>query len=91
MGALPPRVLGYKVLKGAGLTVTISAGTAFCNGSLTNYGGGRLEMTANATNYVYLDTSAGCAPIASTKALGSQSTLIATVYRSLLRASNGSD
>ena len=75
----PAAVRGYRLSKGAGLTVAIAAGTAFCKGSPTNYGGGRLEMVANATNYVYVDPSAGCAPAASTKGFSADGAPIATV------------
>src|SRR6516225_5678998 len=76
----PAAVRGYRVSKDAGLTLAIAAGTAFCKGSPANYGGGRLEMVANATNYVYVDPSSNCAPAASTKGFSADGTPIATVF-----------
>jgi len=75
-----PAYAGYQLLKGDGLTLEVAAGTAFCNRSVTHYRGGRLEMAANAANYIYLDTSADCAPAANTKGFGPQGTPIATVF-----------
>src|SRR5215469_3911736 len=78
--ATPVAVRGYRVSKDAGLTLAIAAGTAFCKGSPANYGGGRLKMVANATNYVYVDPSSNCAPTASTKGFSADGTPIATVF-----------
>src|SRR5215469_5799425 len=78
--ATPVAVRGYRVSKDAGLTLAIAAGTAFCKGSPTNYEGGRLQMVANATNYIYVDPSAGCAPAASTEGFGVNGTPVATVF-----------
>jgi hypothetical protein len=53
---------GYWPTAGAGLTLNLSAGTAFCNAATVNYAGGTLTLAANQTNYVYLDPAASCAP-----------------------------
>ena len=56
---------GYWPTPGAGLTLNLASGTAFC-GSIRTYGGGTLVMAASSTNYVYLDTTANCSPAANT-------------------------
>ena len=53
---------GYWPTAGAGLVLNIASGTATCNNAPANYAGGTLTLAANATNYVYLDPSSGCAP-----------------------------
>lgn len=55
---------GYWPTAGSGLTLNLSSGTAFCGTppSKVTYAGGTLTMAASATNYVFLDPSAGCAP-----------------------------
>lgn len=53
---------GYWPTKGAGLTLNLSAGTVNCFATIIEYGGGTLSMTNSTTNYVYLDTTASCAP-----------------------------
>jgi hypothetical protein len=55
---------GYWPTAGAGLTLNLSAGTAHCGNppAAADYAGGTLTMTANATNYVYLDPGADCVP-----------------------------
>jgi hypothetical protein len=53
---------GYWPTAGAGLTLDISAGTAFNAGVVIDYAGGTLAMTNNTTNYVYLDSTASFAP-----------------------------
>ena len=52
---------GYWPTKGSGMTLNLSAGTAYCSTTIATYAGGTLTMTG-ATNYVYLDTTASCAP-----------------------------
>lgn len=61
---------GYWPTAGSGLTLNVSAGTAYCGNppSLVNYAGGTLTMTASTTNYIYLDPSNNCAPAVSTSA-----------------------
>jgi len=55
---------GYWPTAGAGLTLNIAAGTAICGNPpvKVDYAGGTLTMTNAATNYVYLDPTATCAP-----------------------------
>ncbi len=60
---------GYWPTAGAGLTLNLSAGTAFCNLAVVTYAGGTLTMTASATNNVYLDPTATCAPASNTTGL----------------------
>ncbi len=52
---------GYAPTAGALLTLNLSAGTAYCGSpqALATYIGGTLAMTASATNYVFLDPTAG--------------------------------
>jgi hypothetical protein len=59
---------GYWPTKGSGLTLNLSAGTALCGvpPAAVTYAGGTLSMTATATNYVYLDPAASCAPASNT-------------------------
>jgi len=58
---------GYWPTAGSGLTLNVSSGTANCgSGVLNTYGGGTLTMSASTTNYVYLNTSANCAPAVKT-------------------------
>jgi Repeat of unknown function (DUF5907) len=57
---------GYKATAGSGFTLNLASGTAFCAGTIQNYSGGTLTMSASATNYVYLDPSANCAPAVNT-------------------------
>jgi len=53
---------GYWPTAGAGLSLDLAAGTAFCNTSPVDYAGGTLAMAVSQTNYVYLDPAASCAP-----------------------------
>lgn len=70
---------GYWPTAGAGLTLNLTAGTAFCSGAVQTYPGGSLTMTASATNYIYLNTSASCAPAAKTTAFVTADIPLATV------------
>jgi len=70
---------GYAPTAGSGLTLNISAGTAFCGGSVIAYAGGTLSMTASATNNVYLNTAASCVPAAKTTAFTASDIPIAVV------------
>lgn len=70
---------GYWATAGAGLTLNLSAGTAFLQGTLIDYAGGTLSLTDNATNYVYLDTDNSCTPSFSTSAFPSDCIPIAQV------------
>lgn len=55
---------GYWPTAGSGLALNLTSGTAYCGAppALVSYAGGSLTLTANATNYVYLDPAANCAP-----------------------------
>jgi hypothetical protein len=59
---------GYWPTAGSGLALNLTAGTAYCGAppALVSYAGGSLTLAANATNYVYLDPSANCAPASNT-------------------------
>lgn len=70
---------GYWPTAGSGLTLNISAGTVNCAGTEIIYAGGTLTMTASATNYVYLDTTASCAPASNTTGFASTNVMIAKV------------
>ena len=54
----------YKASAGAGLTLNLAAGTAYCGNPPVPvfYAGGTLALTASQTNYVYLDPAATCVP-----------------------------
>jgi hypothetical protein len=62
---------GYRATAGSGLTLNLSAGTAFCGGVAIQYAGGTLTMTASTTNYVYLNPAASCAPAFNTTGFAS--------------------
>jgi hypothetical protein len=49
-----------------GLTFELLGGVNFACGSLVNYPGGQVTLTANATNFVYLDTTQSCIPVVNT-------------------------
>ncbi len=72
---------GYWPTAGSGLTLNVAAGTAVCNGAVVvpPYAGGTLAMTANATNYVFLDQNANCVPASNTSGFQSGQIPIATV------------
>lgn len=57
---------GYYATSGGGLTLNIGGGTVFCSGTIAQYAGGSLTVPNNATNYVYLNASASCAPAVKT-------------------------
>jgi hypothetical protein len=59
---------GYWPTPGAGLNLSLTPGTAMCGSPpvLVTYSGGSLPMTANQTNYVFLDPSLNCAPSSNT-------------------------
>ena len=59
---------GYWSTAGAGLALNLAAGTAFCGHppELVTYAGGTLTLPASATNYVFLDPAANCAPASNT-------------------------
>jgi hypothetical protein len=63
---------GYWPTAGAGLTLNLAPGTAYCGNPpvLVTYAGGSLAMTDGATNYVYLDPAASCAPAKNTTGFG---------------------
>ncbi len=70
---------GYWPTNGGSLALNLAAGTANCAGTVVTYSGGTLAMTASTTNYVYLNTSASCAPAAKTTAFTSADIPIAVV------------
>jgi hypothetical protein len=57
---------GFWPTAGSGLTLNIAGGTAFCSATPSVYGGGTVTLAASATNYVYVDPSANCAPNSNT-------------------------
>jgi hypothetical protein len=57
---------GYAPTAGRALNLNLSSGTVICSTTLQQYTGGVVVLSANATNYVYLDTTNSCAPTAST-------------------------
>ena len=73
---------GYMPSAGSGLNLNLAAGTAFCANIIQNYAGGTLILTASATNFVYLDTAASCAPAANTTGFTASLIPIATVVTS---------
>jgi hypothetical protein len=73
---------GYYPLPGSGLTLNVGAGTAFCSNAIVTYAAGTLTMTASSTNYVYLDTTASCAPAKNTTGFSATAIPIAEVTTS---------
>jgi hypothetical protein len=71
--------IGYWPTAGSGLVLNLAAGTAVCNNTVYTYAGGTLTLTASATNYVYLDASASCAPGFNTTGWTATTRPIATV------------
>jgi hypothetical protein len=72
---------GYLPTAGAGLTLNLVAGTAYCGNPPVPvvYAGGTLTMTDEATNYVYLNPAATCAPAKNTTGFSTGQIPIATV------------
>jgi hypothetical protein len=70
---------GYRPMAGAGLVLNISLGSSFCGGSMVTYAGGTLTMAAVSTNYVYLDTTAACAPSSNTTGFSATAIPLAVV------------
>ncbi len=52
---------GYAPTSGTGLNVDISSGTVNCGGTIVTFTGAAEPLTANAVNYVYLNTTSSCA------------------------------
>jgi hypothetical protein len=73
---------GYWPTAGAGLTLNLAKGTAFCGGAVASYAGGTLTMTNSTTNYVYLNTSSSCVPAVKTTTFTSSDIPIAVVVTS---------
>ncbi len=69
---------GYWPTAGAGLTLKLTAGTAFCSGAIVTYAGGTLTMT-NTTNYIYLNTLSSCVPAVKTSTFTSADIPVAVV------------
>ncbi len=71
---------GYEPSFQHSLNLTVSAGKANCgNGVITSYAGGTLTMSANTTNYVYLDTTNSCNPSVKTTSFISSDIPIASI------------
>lgn len=70
---------GFWPTAGSGLSVTLTAGTANCAGTIENYSATALALTASTTNYVYLNTATSCAPAVKTSAFTSSDIPIATI------------
>jgi hypothetical protein len=75
---------GYWATAGSGLTLSLSAGTAYCGNppAPVSYPGGSLLLTASTANYIYLDPANNCAPTAGTSAFTAGEIPIATVVTS---------
>ena len=72
---------GYWPTAGSGLVLNLASGTSFCNNAPALYPGGSLTMTANATNYVYLDPMA-CIPTFNTSGYPPSAAPLASVLTS---------
>ena len=72
---------GYWPTAGSGLTLNLSAGTAYCGNPPVpvSYPGGALSVSASSTNYIYLDPANNCSPAASTSAFAAGQIPIAKV------------
>lgn len=73
---------GFQVLAGSGLNLSLGPGTSFCNGTVVQYAGGTLSLTASTTNNVYLNTASSCAPAVKTSAFTATDIPIAFVVTS---------
>jgi len=73
---------GYWPTAGGGLTLNLAPGTAFCGATPVTYSGGTLTMAASATNYVFLNPAAACAPEVNTTGFAVGHIPIATVVTS---------
>jgi hypothetical protein len=70
---------GYWPTAGSGLTLNLSAGTAYCSTAIVEAAAGTLTMANNTTNYVYLNISSSCAPASNTTGFTSTTIPIAKV------------
>lgn len=82
---------GYWPTTVSGLTLNLSSGTAVCSNVVQTYPGGTLGMTANATNYVFLDASNSCLPASNTTGFTDNSIPIAQVTTSSSSITNITD
>jgi Pectate lyase superfamily protein len=59
---------GYWPTAGSGLTLSLSAGTAYCGNppAPVSYPGGSLALAASTTNYIFLDPANNCSPAVGT-------------------------
>lgn len=73
---------GYWPTSGNGLNLSLSSGTTFCQGAISQYASGSLAMAANTTNYVYLNPSANCLPAVKTTAFAVTDIPVAVVTTS---------
>jgi hypothetical protein len=73
---------GYWPTAGLQLTLNLAPGTAICSNTVQTYPGGTLTLTANTTNYVYLDAANNCAPAFNTTGFSSMNIPIAQVTTS---------
>jgi hypothetical protein len=73
---------GYWPTSNGGLSLFLSAGTAFNSGSYFDWPGGTLTLTDNSTNYVYLDGANNCNPNSNTIGFNTLSVPIAIVNTS---------
>lgn len=62
-----------------GLNLFIGPGTVNCSATIQHFTAETLVMTANATNYVYLNTASGCAPAVKTSVFTTADIPIAVV------------
>ncbi len=70
---------GYWPTAGSGLTLNLTAGTVWCQGTVRTYAAGTLMMTNSTTNYVYLDPASNCVPAVSTSSFSATQVPIAVV------------
>ncbi len=71
---------GYYPKIGTGLVLNLGPGTAYCStGNIVTYAGGTLTLTANMTNYVYLNVGSSCVPAFNTSGFTAGEIPIATV------------
>lgn len=81
-GYWPTCTNGGAVSTCSSLTLYLSNGTVWCQGTIRTYIGGTLSLANNATNYVYLDPTSNCAPASSTSVFTSSQVPIAVVVTS---------
>ena len=76
-------IAGFQVVQTGSLTVEVDPGTVNCNGTFVQSLQTGLTLTGDSNNYIFLDTSSGCALTTNTTGFGSSNIPIAEVSTNL--------